>query len=161
MIEQIEAYVHGIFAPYKGIKSADELKEELMQSLNEKFNDYKKQGYTDDEAYKRTIDSVGDVSELVKSIDPYHNENKEKMYGSFSNGIMGATVYAMLYVALMIAFKGTITRDTLVVPAIALLVVISFIQFIVKGNSRFPRWLVLGSFVTSTITAIVMTIIFH
>lgn len=83
------------------------------------------------------------------------------MYGSFSNGIMAAAVNAMLFVGLTIAFNGTITRDTLVVPAVALLVAISIVQFIVKGNSRFPRWLVLGSFITSTITAIIMTIISH
>lgn len=161
MIEQIRAYVNGIFAPYKGLKSANELKEELIQSLSEKYNDFKQQGYTDEESYKWTIDSIGDVSELVESIDPYHNDHKEKMYGSFSNGIMAAVVYAMLFVALMVAFNGTITRDTLVLPAVALLMVISIVQFIVKGNSRFPRWLVLGSFTISTITAVIMTITFH
>lgn len=161
MIEQIKAYVHGIFAPYQGMKSANELEKELIQSLSEKFNDYKQDGYSEKESYKWTIESIGDVSELVDSIDPNHNEHKEKMYGSFSNGIMAAAVYAMLFVALMIAFNGTITRDTLVVPAVVLLVAISVVQFIVKGNSRFPRWLVLGSFITSTITAIIMTIISH
>lgn len=161
MIEQITAYVHGIFAPYKGIKSAAELEEELIQSLSEKYYDYKQQGYTDEESYQWTIDSVGDVSELVESIDPYHNEQKEKIYGSFSNGVMAAVVYAILFVALMVVFEGTITRDTLVMPAVALLVGISLVQFIVKGNSRFPRWLVLGSFTTSTVVAIVMTVIFH
>lgn len=161
MIEQIRAYVHGIFAPYKGLKSAVELEEELIQNLSEKYHDYKQQGYTDEESYQWTIDSVGDVSELVSSIDPYHNEQKEKIYGSFSNGVMAAVVYAILFVTLMVVFEGTITRDTLVLPAVALLIVISLVQFIVKGNSRFPRWLVLGSFITSTVVAVVMTVIFH
>ena len=161
MIEQISSYVHGIFAPYKGIESANELRDELIQNLSEKYNDYKQQGFTDEESYNCTIDSIGDVSELVESIDPYHNEHKERMYGSFSNGIMAVAVYVMLFVALMIAFNGTITRDTLVVPAVAFIVVISIMQFVVKGNSRFPRWLVLGSFITSTVTAVVMTIKFH
>lgn len=161
MIEQIKEYVHNIFAPYQNVKSARELEEELIQSLSEKFNDYKLQDYSDEESYKRTINSIGDVSELVRSIDPHHNELKEKIHGPFSNGFMAAAVYAMIFVALMLAFEGTITRDTVVLPAVALLVVISLVQYIVKGNSRYPRWLVIGSFITSIATAIVMTVIFH
>lgn len=161
MIEQIKLYVHDIFAPYRGIKAASELEEELILNLTEKFNDSKRQGYTDEESYKWTINSIGDVSELVASIDPHHNTQKEKIYGSFSNGIMAAVVYAMLFVPLMLVLEGTITRDLLALPAVALLLVISLVQYIVKGNSRYPRWLVLGSFITSVIVAVVMTVIFH
>lgn len=160
MKERIKKHVQDIFAAYKGVKMADELEEELIQSLGEKFIDYQKQGYTDEESYQSTIDSIGEVSELVELIDPNYNEQREKIYGSFSNGIMAASVYAMLFVALMIAFDGTITRDSLILPAAFLLVGISVVQWIVKGNSRFPRWLVLGSFVMSVLVAVGMTVVF-
>lgn len=161
MSEQIKAYVQRIFAPYKGIESANELQKEFEQSLIEKHNYYKQQGYTDEEAYQRTINSVGDVSELIDSIDPYHNEQKEKIYGPFSNGIMAGAVYVIFFIALMLVFDGLITRDTIVMPAVSLFALVSLVQYIVKGNSRYPRWLVIGSFIISIITSIIMTIIFH
>lgn len=161
MIEQIKIYVHDIFAPYRGIKSARELEEELILSLTEKFNDFKQQGYSDGESYKWTIDSIGEVSVLVESIDPHYNAQKEGIYGSFSNGIMAASVYVIFFVTLMLVFEGTIIRDLVTLPAAALLLSITLVQYIVKGNSRYPRWLVLGSFITSIIVAVVMTVIFH
>ena len=46
MLEQLNKYVHNIFAPYQEVKTAKELEEELLSNLNEKFNDYKRNGYS-------------------------------------------------------------------------------------------------------------------
>src|SRR5690625_1868108 len=73
MIEQLKAHVHSIFAPYQNVKSAQELEEELSQNLKDKFQDYKQNGYSDEEAYDLTIDSIGEVSELVGSINLHHD----------------------------------------------------------------------------------------
>lgn len=159
MIEHIKSHVKDIFAPYKGVKEAYELKQELEQNLIEKYHDYKNQGYKNDVAYEKTIDSIGNIEELVENFDPDYSEQRENLYGVFSNGIMGAGVYAILFVALMIVFEGNLTRDVIVMPAVILFTIISMIQFIVKGNARFPRWLVLGSFTASVITAIIMTVL--
>ena len=171
MKDQLKKYVQSIFAPYQTIEAARDLEEELLQNLTEKFTDYKHQGYSDKKAYKWTIDSIGDVAELMESIDPEYNKPKDDsgVFSSvdmgafkwFSNGTTAAFGYAILFVPLMLAFNGTITSDGIALPAVAILLVISLIQYLVKGDSKNPRWLVLGSFVVPVVAAVVMTIILH
>src|SRR5690625_6096668 len=84
MIEQLKTHVHGIFAPYQKVKSAKELEEELTQNLKERYNDYKQQGYIDAEAYRLTIDSIGEVSELIESINLHHSELEQAVQMNYS-----------------------------------------------------------------------------
>src|SRR5690625_4267432 len=88
MIEQLKAHVHSIFAPYQNVKSAQELEEELTQNLGEKFNDYKQKGYSDADAYRLTIDSIGEVSELVESINLQHSELEQAVQMNYSRQIL-------------------------------------------------------------------------
>lgn len=81
MIQQLEEHVHTIFTPYLHVTAAQELQEELLQNLKEKYNDYKQQGLNDKEAYDFTINSIGEVSELVESIHD-HIINEAKQNGS-------------------------------------------------------------------------------
>src|SRR5690625_3343122 len=84
MIDQLKAHVHSIFAPYQNVKSAQELEEELTQNLKEKFQDYKQNGYSDERAYDLTIDSIGEVSELVGSINLHHDELEQAVRMDYS-----------------------------------------------------------------------------
>ncbi|WP_229683192.1 pentapeptide repeat-containing protein [Virgibacillus oceani] len=82
--EQLKAYVHTIFAPYQDIKSANEFEEELLQNLLEKYSEHKQNGYSDQDAYQMTIDSVGDVSELIDTLNLSYNELEEAIQMNFS-----------------------------------------------------------------------------
>ncbi|GIN72963.1 hypothetical protein J14TS2_34380 [Bacillus sp. J14TS2] len=88
MIEQLKAHVHGIFAPYHNVKSAQELEEELTQNLKEKFQDYKQNGYSDEEAYNHTVASIGEVSELVDSINLQHDELEQAVRMDYSRQVL-------------------------------------------------------------------------
>ncbi|WP_085522744.1 hypothetical protein [Tuberibacillus sp. Marseille-P3662] len=79
--------------------------------------------------------------------------------GKTSNAFMAAFSYAILFVALMLLTGGNITTNTLGIPAITLFVVVSLAQYLVGGNTKNPRWLVVGSFIISVVTAIAMVII--
>lgn len=171
MIDPLRKHVQAIFAPYRHVKAARDLEEELLLHLGEKLLDYKRQGYSDEEAYKWTVDSIGDKAELMEAMDPEYSKVKDHsgvfssvelgVFRWFSNGITAAFGYAILFVALMLAFNGTITRDGITLPAVAILLVISLIQYLVKGDSKHPRWLVLGSFVVPIVVAVAMTVILH
>ena len=84
MIEKLQAHVHGIFAPYKNAKTANELEEELLQNLLEKYNDHKKNGYHEQEAYKLTVDSIGEVSELMESLNLHYSELEQAINMDYS-----------------------------------------------------------------------------
>jgi uncharacterized protein YjbI with pentapeptide repeats len=68
MNEKLTRYLDGLFAPYEATHAVDELKEELLHDLDEKFHDLKNQGLNDETAYQMTIGSIGDISEIMESI---------------------------------------------------------------------------------------------
>src|SRR3954469_2424217 len=84
MQKQLNKYVPDIFAPYQEVKSAKELEEELLNNLNEKYMDYKNNGCSDEEAYRMTINSIGEVSELIDSINLHQSELEKAIQMDFS-----------------------------------------------------------------------------
>ncbi|WP_366924508.1 pentapeptide repeat-containing protein [Metallumcola ferriviriculae] len=68
MQEKLMKYLDGVFAPYKDLYAVKELKEELYVDLQERLNDFRNQGYDDEAAYSMTIDSIGDIDEILESI---------------------------------------------------------------------------------------------
>ncbi|WP_409275007.1 pentapeptide repeat-containing protein [Neobacillus sp. SCS-31] len=74
MSEKLKTYLDGIFSPYEDIKAIKEIKQELYQNLLEKMDDLKKEGLPEEIAYHKTIDSIGDISEIVEAI---HDKTRE------------------------------------------------------------------------------------
>jgi BTB/POZ domain-containing protein KCTD9 len=68
MNEKIENYLKSIFSQYNDVKSVSELKEEISVNLQDRFNDLVNEGHDEESAFKMTIDSIGDISEIVESI---------------------------------------------------------------------------------------------
>lgn len=69
MNEKLKKYLDGVFSPYNELKAVKELKEELFSDLQEKMNDLKNEGYDEDAAFNKTIDSIGEVSEIIENIN--------------------------------------------------------------------------------------------
>lgn len=84
MIEKLNAHVHNIFAPYQNAKTAKELEEELLQNLIEKYNDYKQKGSSEQEAYRLTVDSIGEVSELLEAFNLQYSELEQAINMDYS-----------------------------------------------------------------------------
>jgi len=68
MNEQLTNYVNGIFAPYEGVKSAAELKADLLSDLQERFRELKAEGKDDETAFAMTIESIGDIEQTVQEV---------------------------------------------------------------------------------------------
>ena len=68
MNEKLTAYVDDLFSQYEDDAAVRDLKEELNNNLQERWNDLKAQGYDDEAATRMTIDSIGDISEAVQSV---------------------------------------------------------------------------------------------
>ena len=52
MNEKLSKYLDGLFAPYEDTHAVEDLKEELLHDLQEKFRDLKDQGHDDETAYQ-------------------------------------------------------------------------------------------------------------
>ncbi len=68
MNEKLTNYVNGVFAPYDGVKSAAELKADLLSDLQERFRELKAEGKDDETAFDMTIESIGDIEQTVQEV---------------------------------------------------------------------------------------------
>jgi uncharacterized protein YjbI with pentapeptide repeats len=68
MNEKLTNYVNGVFAPYDGIKSVDELKADLLSDLQQRFRELKAEGKDDETAFEMTIGSIGDIEQTLQEV---------------------------------------------------------------------------------------------
>jgi len=68
MNEKLTNYLNGVFAPYDGLKSVDELKADLLNDLQERFRELKAEGKDDETAFAMTVDSIGDIEQTVQEV---------------------------------------------------------------------------------------------
>lgn len=84
MKEKISRYVNDVFAPYENVKSVDELKAELLADLQERYSELKQQGNDDDTALSKTIESVGDIEEIVRDLTVLSSSLERHVLTDFS-----------------------------------------------------------------------------
>jgi BTB/POZ domain-containing protein KCTD9 len=84
MNEKLTRYLDGLFVSYEDSHAIKDLKEELLHDLDEKFLDLKNQGYDDETAYRMTIASIGDISEIMESISAKTKELLQLTRRNFS-----------------------------------------------------------------------------
>ncbi|MBI5324435.1 MAG: pentapeptide repeat-containing protein [Ignavibacteriae bacterium] len=68
MNNKLKSHLDKIFGPYADLNNVKDLKEELYSDLLEKMNDFISQGNEEETALEKTINSIGDVSELIDEI---------------------------------------------------------------------------------------------
>ncbi|MDE7028607.1 MAG: permease prefix domain 1-containing protein [Lachnospiraceae bacterium] len=68
MNEKIKAYFNQIFADAPRTRMALDLKQEMMQSAIDKYNDMVADGHAEEDAYQNVIASIGDVTELFPEV---------------------------------------------------------------------------------------------
>lgn len=66
---QIRAYIESLFRSAYPSQKAVELKEEMIQNLLEKYNGLVAEGKSSEAAYNISVASIGDVSELIDSLN--------------------------------------------------------------------------------------------
>ncbi|WP_274363802.1 pentapeptide repeat-containing protein [Paenibacillus thermotolerans] len=79
MNEKLRDYLDRVFARYEGLPPVMEIKEELYRDLQEKLADLKREGYDDEAALQLAIDSIGDISELVESMNATARELQQSV----------------------------------------------------------------------------------
>jgi BTB/POZ domain-containing protein KCTD9 len=82
--EKLTRYLDGLFAPYADSHPVTDLKEELLHDLEEQFRDLKNQGHDDETAYRMTIGSIGDISEMMESISAKTKELLQMVRRNYS-----------------------------------------------------------------------------
>jgi uncharacterized protein YjbI with pentapeptide repeats len=84
MNDKLTSYLNGVFAPYDGVKSVDELKADLLSDLQERFNELKAEGKDDETAFQMTIDSIGDIEQTVQEVANLSRSLERQVLTNFS-----------------------------------------------------------------------------
>lgn len=79
MTDKLKRHLDSVFAQYGELKQFQELKDELHVDLKERLNDLKLEGYDEETAFARTIDSIGDISELIETIQAKTRELQQRV----------------------------------------------------------------------------------
>lgn len=77
MNSKIKNYVDVVFKDVPRSKKAIELKEEIISNLNERFEDYLKEGKSETESYGLAVANMGDIDEMIREVMPNEDFVKE------------------------------------------------------------------------------------
>ena len=108
MNEKLTNYLNGVFAPYDGVKSATELKADLLSDLQERFRELKAEGKDDETAFEMTIDSIGDIEQTVQEVANLSRSLERQLLINFSAGNLPKSDFAGV-----IAHKGKFESSAL------------------------------------------------
>jgi uncharacterized protein YjbI with pentapeptide repeats len=108
MNDKLTDYLNGVFAPYEGVKSATELKADLLSDLQERFRELKAQGKDDETALNMTIDSIGDIEQTVQEVANLSRSLERQVLTNFSASNLPQSDFAGV-----IAHKGKFEASAL------------------------------------------------
>ncbi|MBQ1833203.1 MAG: hypothetical protein II563_06335 [Treponema sp.] len=108
MNSKIKNYVDVLFRDIPNTKKAKELKEEILSNLNDHFEAHVAEGKSENQAYTESLADLGDVDELLKSLEPERDlKNRiDEFRKSRAKKTAVAIVLYIIGIALLIGFGG-------------------------------------------------------
>lgn len=108
LTNNLNDYLNGVFAPYDGVKSVDELKADLLSDLQERFRELKAEGKDDETAFEMTIDSIGDIEQTVQEVANLSRSLERQLLINFSASNLPKSDFAGV-----VAHNGKFTASAL------------------------------------------------
>ncbi|WP_054028743.1 pentapeptide repeat-containing protein [Bacillus sp. FJAT-28004] len=108
MNQKLTNYLNGVFAPYDGVKSVEELKTDLHSDLQERYRELKEEGKDDKTAFEMTIDSIGDIEQTVQEVANLSRSLERQVVTNFSASNLPSSDFAGV-----IAHKGKFAASAL------------------------------------------------
>lgn len=108
MNSKIKNYVDVLFSDIPRSKKANELKEEIASNMSERFEDYRQEGKTENQAYSLVISSLGDIDDMLADVIPNDDFIKEANYyrkRNAKNTAIGVAMY-IIGAAFLIGLGG-------------------------------------------------------
>lgn len=83
MTDKLKAYLDGLFEAVPNTREVREAKDELYDSMLERYEDCLKAGMDEQAAYDSVIDSIGDIHELIAELDTSDATGANSKKGGF------------------------------------------------------------------------------
>ena len=125
---KIRSYVNELFKNAPKNKKAQELKEEICTNLLDKYHELVEKGLSESEAFENVKENVGDVSELIKSIEddePRGNLYSEEEMNIIKKGSFFNALSVFLYIFSVAVLIGLGVTGEPGYGAVAFLVIIA------------------------------------
>ncbi|MDE7477222.1 MAG: permease prefix domain 1-containing protein [Lachnospiraceae bacterium] len=98
MKEKIREHFNKLFTDAPRTRKAIDLKQEMMQSAIDKYDDMMADGYSEEDAYQNVIDSIGDVTELFPEVEEKNlltlSEADRKKKAMLTSAAVGFYIFA-------------------------------------------------------------------
>jgi hypothetical protein len=112
--KKVKAYIENLFAGIGASQQLFDLKEELTTNMKEKVADYKARGMDDDQAFKESVISMGDLSGLVDDMRSLGQDKaRQSVHSTMTTRISTAGIIAGvlltlfgIFTSLMLHFMG-------------------------------------------------------
>lgn len=149
MNTKIKNYVEVLFRDIPNTQKAQELKEELLSTLNDHFEAHIAEGKSENQAYTEALADLGDVDELLKGLEP-DRELKEKIDVYRQKRAKNTAIAVMMYIlgTVCVIFFSTIpdmldVKRTEIFPIIGVISMLVFAAFatglIIYTNMSMPQ----------------------
>lgn len=97
MNSKIKNYVDVLFKDIPNTKKSQELKEEILSTLNDHFEGHIAEGKSENQAYTESLADLGDIDELLKGLEP-EKELKSKIDNYKTVRARNTSISVMLYI---------------------------------------------------------------
>ena len=148
MKEKIRQHFNQIFAEAPKTRKALDLKQEMVQNALDKYDDMVADGYSEEDAYRNVIESIGDVSELFPEMEEKNlltlSEKDRKKKAMLTAVAVGMYIFA----AAVFLFFGSINgiadefdiSFTVLGLVVALLICIAPTVMLVYAANMYPDY---------------------
>ena len=144
MEDKLRWYVEGLFEETPPTKKAVELKEELIQNLQDKYKDLLADGKTPEAAYNIVVAGIGDVSSLLKVLEEDNMPDMEKHEAAQRKSAMLTSIAVMMYILsvlplIILSTIGSGRYDVIGLP-ILFIMVAAATGLLIYNNMTKPRY---------------------
>lgn len=115
MNSKIKNYVDVLFKGIPNTKKAQELKEEILSNLNDHFEAHVAEGMSENQAYTSSLADLGDVDELLKSLEP-EEKLKDKIDAYRAKRAKNTAISVMLFIISVVFVVGFGGLGDLIAP---------------------------------------------
>ncbi|MCL2408720.1 MAG: permease prefix domain 1-containing protein [Oscillospiraceae bacterium] len=144
MEDKLRRYVEGLFEETAPTKKAVELREEMIQNLQDKYKDLIAEGKTPEAAYNIVVAGIGDVGALIKELEDNTMPDIEKYQEAQSKSAMLTAIAVMMYILsvlplIMLSLFGNRNSATIGLPIMFVMVAVATGLLIYNSMSK-PKY---------------------
>ena len=145
MEDKLRRYVEGLFEETKPTRKAVELKEEMLQNLEDKYRDLLAEGKTPEAACNIAIAGIGDVSSLLRQLEEgfMPEAEKERYEKARQRSAMLTAIAVMLYVLCALPVLVVLAlnmRNILLAVPVMFLIAAAATGLLVYNSMTKPRY---------------------